>query len=138
LFLYFFLFWFILLLCQVGVHCGIFKIRIIYQIYHTWIHPLHHFPFPTFPLIPEIVSSGTIILFIYMCTHYLHQIHPPIPFPHLFPIPIGTNPTPGKTCSILLFSDFVKGKKWHLCLFKIATQGVSLWHFHVHMYYNSN
>jgi hypothetical protein len=24
------------------------------------------------------------------------------------------------------------------CLFKIATQGVSLWHFHVYMFYNLN
>jgi hypothetical protein len=32
----------------------------------------------------------------------------------------------------MLLSDFVKEKKnWHFCLFKIATQGVSLWHFHV-------
>jgi hypothetical protein len=31
-----------------------------------------------------------------------------------------------------------KRKKWHFCLFKIkiATQGVSLWQFHVYMYYN--
>jgi hypothetical protein len=27
-----------------------------------------------------------------------------------------------------LFSDFLKEKKWHFCLFKIAEQGVSLWH----------
>jgi hypothetical protein len=25
--------------------------------------------------------------------------------------------------------------KWHFCLFKIATHGVSLWHFHVYMYF---
>jgi hypothetical protein len=30
------------------------------------------------------------------------------------------------TCSILLFSNFVKEKKWHFCLFKTVTQGVSL------------
>jgi hypothetical protein len=29
-------------------------------------------------------------------------------------------------------------KKWHFCLFRIAVQGVSLWHFHVYMYYNPN
>jgi hypothetical protein len=29
-------------------------------------------------------------------------------------------------------------KKCHYFLFKIALQGVSLWHFHVRMYYNPN
>jgi hypothetical protein len=33
---------------------------------------------------------------------------------------------PGLSCSSLLFSDFTKEKKnYHICLFKIATQGVS-------------
>jgi hypothetical protein len=45
---------------------------------------------------------------------------------------------PGRACSALPFSDFAKErkKKWHFCLFRIATQGVSLWHFHVYMYSN--
>jgi hypothetical protein len=34
-----------------------------------------------------------------------------------------------------LFSVF---EKRHLCLFKIATHWVSLWHFHLYMYYNQN
>jgi hypothetical protein len=34
-------------------------------------------------------------------------------------------PAPGSTCSAFLFFDFIK-KKWHFCLSKIATQGVSL------------
>jgi hypothetical protein len=61
---------------------------------------------------------------------YVHEhIFPPYsPFytlsPHP-PPPTGTNP-PGRTCSALLFSDFVKEKKWHFSLFKMATQGVSL------------
>jgi hypothetical protein len=28
-------------------------------------------------LIPETVSTGIIFAFTYMCTHYLHHIHPP-------------------------------------------------------------
>jgi hypothetical protein len=28
-------------------------------------------------------------------------------------------------------------RKWHFYLFRIATQGDSLWHFHVYMYYSS-
>jgi hypothetical protein len=31
---------------------------------------------------------------------------------------------------------FCKQKMTFFCLFKIAIQGVSLWHFHVYMYYN--
>jgi hypothetical protein len=36
-------------------------------------------------------------------------------------------------------SDFAKEKKrkWIFCLFKIDTQGASLWHFHVYIYYSS-
>jgi hypothetical protein len=34
-----------------------------------------------------------------------------------------------------LFKKKRKRKKWHFCLFKIATEGVSLWHLHIYMYY---
>jgi hypothetical protein len=38
-----------------------------------------------------------------------------------------------------MFSVFVKKRKtWHFCLFKIAILRVSLWHFHVYVYYNPN
>jgi hypothetical protein len=44
-----------------------------------------------------------------------------------------------QTGPVLLVLQFWKRKsKWHFCLFKIATQGASLWHFHVYMYYNPN
>jgi hypothetical protein len=72
-----------------------------------------------------------------MCIQYLLHIHPPTPFPHL-PTPTGTTPSSpsGRNWSNLLFYNFVKERKWHFCLFKIATQGVSLGHFHVYMYYS--
>jgi hypothetical protein len=67
-----------------------------------------------------------------MCTQYLHRIHPPTPFPYIHPhfplVPTHTD----RTCSALMFS---KKKKMTL-LFMTAIQGVSLWHFHVYMYYN--
>jgi hypothetical protein len=50
-------------------------------------------------------------------------------------------PTPRQVLLCLpcsLFSVFVFFFKWHFCLLKIALQGVSLWHFHVYMYYSSN
>jgi hypothetical protein len=59
-----------------------------------------------------------------MSTHYSHHIHPSSPFSHL--PAIGTNITPPwagpvpPSCSPVLYK-----KKWHFCLFQIATQGVS-------------
>jgi hypothetical protein len=83
-----------------------------------------------------------------MRTRFLHHIHPPTPLPHHLPSFHWCQPSPlGRTCSILLFSDFVeekrekiKRKTWHFSLFeiKVATQGDSLWYFHVYMYYNPN
>jgi hypothetical protein len=43
-----------------------------------------------------------------MYTQYFHYIHPLTPFPHLFPLPTGTNPPPTKegpvlpSCSLIL------------------------------------
>jgi hypothetical protein len=42
---------------------------------------------------------------------------------------------PNRTCFAFLFTIF---EKIYFCLYKIAIQGVSLWHFHVYMYYNLN
>jgi hypothetical protein len=57
-----------------------------------------------------------------MCTQYLLHTHPPPPFPHLLtPLPLVPTPA-GRTYSALLFSDFVKARKWHFCLFKTTTQ----------------
>jgi hypothetical protein len=49
--------------------------------------------------------------------------------------PSGTTPT-DRTCFAFLVSVFERNKKTFL--FKITIQGVSLWHFHVCMYYNPN
>jgi hypothetical protein len=65
----------------------------------------------------------------------LQSINPPTLFPHssrLLRVPTAS----GKTCFAILFSDFVKEKKWHFCFFMIVTQRVSLWHIHAYMYYN--
>jgi hypothetical protein len=50
-----------------------------------------------------------------------------------FPLPLV--PTPRQDCFTFLFYIFIKK---HFCLFKIAVQGASLWHFHVYVYYNLN
>jgi hypothetical protein len=81
-----------LLLCWVGVHCGIYtKVLIIRQIYHTWIYPFHCSPLSPFPS-SETVSTGIIFTVSYMCTHFLHCIHPPTPFPCHLPPTTSANP----------------------------------------------
>jgi hypothetical protein len=59
--------------------------------------------------IPGMVSTGIIFPFAYMCIQYLHYIHSPVPFPHLFPLPLV--PNPWQDLSTSLFSDFVNDKK---------------------------
>jgi hypothetical protein len=104
---------------------------------YSWTYLLHLSPSST---IPRIVSTGLIFPLTYMCfhwhtcEHHVHLFTLSLPPP---PLPTGTNP-PGRTYSALLLSYFVKEKKWHFCLFKVGIQGVSLWHFHVYMYYNQN
>jgi hypothetical protein len=124
------------------------------QIYHTWIYLLNHSPSSILihPPLPQsgLVSTGIMFAFSYMCTHFLHHIHPPTLLPHS-PIPLLSHwcqpPIPRRTCSALLSSDFVeekrekiKWKTWRFSLFeiKVAMQAVSLGYFHVYMYYNPN
>jgi hypothetical protein len=45
-----------------------------------------------------------------MCAQFLSCIHCSAPFPATFPIPLVPTAHP-KTCSALLFSDFVEEKK---------------------------
>jgi hypothetical protein len=58
---------------------------------------LFHSPSP----ITRTVSTGIIFAFIYMCIHYLGHL----PLPHHPP-----THTPGRACSSLLFSNFVREK----------------------------
>jgi hypothetical protein len=82
------------------------KVLTIYEIFHIWIHPLHHSP--CLPSIPGIVSTGIIFPLINICTQYLYYIHSPTP--SAFPPPTGIKSS-GRTYSALLFSNFVKEKK---------------------------
>jgi hypothetical protein len=64
-------------------------------------------------------------------------------FPTMSPPPTGTNFFPQQDLFCPPVPNFVeekKGKKLHFCLFeiKVATQEVSLWHFHVYMDHNPN
>jgi hypothetical protein len=113
------------------------KVLTMYQESHFLLHPFHHFFLSLPPPNPGTASTGIIFPFTYMCTQYLHHIHRPRALFYLLPPPTGTNPPRQNLfCPPVLW--FCKRKKWHLCLFKIATQGVFLWHIHVYMYYNPN
>jgi hypothetical protein len=56
---------------------------------------------------PGIVSTTIIFSFMYMCTQYLHHIHPPSPFFHLLLLPLVPSP---QARSVL--------PSWSLVLFK--------------------
>jgi hypothetical protein len=72
-----------------------------------------------------------------MCTEYLQHIHSLPPFPHILTLSLVPTPPPNRTYLAFLSSVYVK-RKLAFCLFKIAMQEVSMWHFHVYMYYNPN
>jgi hypothetical protein len=88
-----------------GYIVAVTKVLTICQIYHTWIHALHHSSLSSTPPIHVIISTGIIFPFTYMCTQYLYYIHSPTPFSHILPFPTGTNPQAGP---VLPTSDFVK------------------------------
>jgi hypothetical protein len=67
------------------------QVLAMYQIYHTWIYTLHCFPLSSAPPFPGTVSTGIIFTFTYMCTQYLHHIHPLTLFSWYLPPCTGTN-----------------------------------------------
>jgi hypothetical protein len=87
------------------------KVLTIHQIYHSWIHPLHHSPL-TLPFpIPGAVLTGLIFPFTYMWIQYLHYINPPTHFIYIIPPPTSTPLPKDRIHSTLLFCDFCKRKK---------------------------
>jgi hypothetical protein len=101
---------FFFLLCQVGVHCGIYKSS--YNISYLNSTPP---PFPFIPPSHHPWNGFNRFHFLNTCTWYLHYIqgvgsHTP----SLPPAPsTGTNTPKAGTCSTVLFCDSVKEKKWH-------------------------
>jgi hypothetical protein len=80
----------------------------------------------------------------YQFSTYIHVYKVFVPYSSSYTLPhflphfhcSQLSPPPGRTCSVLLFFDFVKEKRGHFCLFKIAKQWVFLWHLHVSTYYS--
>jgi hypothetical protein len=65
---------------------------------------------------------------------YFHHIPSPSPFPNNLPFPLVPTHQTGPalpSCSLCL-------KKRHFCLLKLSIQGISLLHFCVYVYYNTN
>jgi apolipoprotein N-acyltransferase len=79
--IYFFLFYFIILLCWIEVHYGIFK-GSYYVSNILEFTPLHHFLYPPLPHLMNSVKWYP-FPFTFMCTQYLHHI------PHLLPPSTG-------------------------------------------------
>jgi hypothetical protein len=87
-----------LLLCWVEVYCGIYKGSYTYNL-STISYLISPFPPLSFlsPLpIHETVSVGNIFAFTCMCTHILHLIHSPTPFPTTSPLPLVPKLAPGQ------------------------------------------
>jgi hypothetical protein len=61
-----------------------------------------------------------------MCSQYLYNIHPPNSLPTSPISPLVPTPQAGPVLPSY-------SRKWHFCLFKIAIQGVSLWHFRTYV-----
>jgi hypothetical protein len=78
---------------------------------------------------------------LHTCVHSICTIFTlPHSFPTSYPLPLVPTPSPRQNllCPCVLRFCKKTNKNKTFCLFKIAIQGVSLWHFHVYMYYNPN
>jgi hypothetical protein len=100
-----------LLLCCVWVYCGICKSSYLQCIKYIILEftpstALLYSPLPH----SWIVSTGIIFAFAYICTLYLHHIHPPTIVHCHFPPPTGTN-TLLPTGPVLQFCRRKKEKK---------------------------
>jgi hypothetical protein len=76
-----------------------------------------------------MASTVIIFPFTYMCTQYLHYIHPLMLFTHLPPA-IGTNPLVRICSTHPPVPQFCKWK--HFYLLKSAKHGISFWHLHIY------
>jgi hypothetical protein len=101
--------------------------------------PLLEFIPPSLSFIPSSLHSWNS----FSMSHFSISIHEYIVFPlhspsytlSLYLPPSHWYQLPNRTYFTFLFFIF---RKSHFCLFKIPIQGVSLWYFHVYMYYNLN
>jgi hypothetical protein len=62
-------FFFIIVVLGWGHIVALTQVLTMYQMYHTWVHPLHCSPLPSPTPILGVVSAGIIFAFTYLCTH---------------------------------------------------------------------
>jgi hypothetical protein len=111
-------FFFFLLLCWVGIRCGIYKSS--YNISNVSFLNSHLVLLYIIPLFLHSWNSFNryyFSIYIHVYTDFAiyspsHTISPPTSSFHWF------QPPKVLMCSTLLFSDFIKGKKWHFCYLK--------------------
>jgi hypothetical protein len=133
-----FVFVFVLLSCWVWVHCAIYKDYCnISNISYL------NLPLPPFSFIPHTTHSWSslnryLFFHLHSCVYsFLHHIHPFTRFltSSAFQLVSTTQSRTNLTsCSPILQKK--EKRNDNFCFFKITTQGVSLWHFHVYMYYS--
>jgi hypothetical protein len=116
--------------CYYGIYRGSYyasNISHLNSLLHILLYP---------PPTREIVSQGSFFI-LHSCVHNVCTIFTFLhPFPTSFP-PHCIKPLPRQDLfcpPVLWFCQ--REKKWHFCLFKITAQGVSLWHFHMYIYYS--
>jgi hypothetical protein len=117
-----------------GVHCDIYKSS--YNILKYII--LEFTPYIVLPS-PILEQFQQVSFFhLYTCVHSICTVFtPPWPFPTSFPVHSHQQLSPRRDLFYPPVVWFCKRrKKWYFCFFKIATQGVSLWHIHVYMYHS--
>jgi hypothetical protein len=109
------------------------KVVILYQIHHTWIHPLHQSPLSLFPHSWNSYNRSSFSIYIHMYTIFTLYSFSHTLLLHFPPSHWYQSPRQDLFCPLVF--QFCKRKKVTF-LFKIAIQGVSLWH--LCMCYNPN
>jgi hypothetical protein len=106
-----------------GYTVAVTNVLTIYQMYHTWIHPLHHsylslHPWNSFNRYHFSIYIHVYTVFVPYSPSYTLSLPPPHSY---WSQPSWAGPVPS-SCSLI----FWMRKKWHFYLFKIATQAVSI------------
>jgi hypothetical protein len=118
------------------------KVLTMYQIYHTWIHPLHHSLSSPLPNSQNSFNNSHFSTYIHVYLHYIHTVCILLPhFPITSALTSANLPPQNVFCSPILW--FCRRKKikdekknmafllvWHKDDFKRS--------FRAYMYYNPN